>query len=97
MKNIKPVGNRILVELIKINNTTESGFILSSQEKVEQQKGKVISVGTGFGEEKELLSTIQPGNIVYFSRYGGEDIKDDKGEVVKKIIGIENVVAIEQD
>lgn len=97
MKNIKPIGNRILVELIKSTNKTESGFILSDEEKVEQQKGKVVSIGLGFGEEKETLSSIKPGDIIYFARYGGEDIKDEKGEIIKKIIGIDNVFAVEQD
>ena len=88
MKNIKPVGNRILVELVKVSNTTPSGFILGNGDKVEQQKGKVLSIGAGYGEKKDLLSSVKVGDIVYFARYGGEDIKDERGETVKKITSL---------
>ena len=96
MKNIKPIGNKILVELLKVSNTTESGFILSSEDKTEQQKGKVIAVGNGYGDEKELLQSVNQGDIVFFSRYGGEDIKNSSGEVVQKIINITDVFAVEK-
>lgn len=96
MKNIKPIGNKILVELLKVSNTTESGFILSSEDKTEQQKGKVLALGNGYGEEKELMSSVKEGDIVFFSRYGGEDIKDTKGEVIQKIINIKDIFAVEK-
>lgn len=96
MVNIKPIGNRVLVKLIKVSNKTESGFILSGEDKVEQQKGKVVSVGAGFGDEKEMLANIKAGDIVHFARYGGEDIKDEQGEVAQKIIDIGSVFAVEQ-
>ncbi len=96
MKNIKPIGNKVLVELLKVSNTTESGFILSSEDKTEQQKGRVIAVGSGYGDEKELLQTVKKGDIVFFSRYGGEDIKNSSGEVTQKIINIKDVFAVEE-
>ena len=95
-QNITPVGNRVLVELIKISNTTESGFILSNEDKVEQQKGKVIAKGAGFGEEKEALAGIKAGDIVHFTQYGGENIKNEEGEIVRKIVDIGSVFAVEQ-
>lgn len=96
MVNIKPIGNRVLVKLIKVSNKTESGFILSGEDKVEQQKGKVVAVGAGFGDEKEMLANIKAGDIIYFARYGGEDIKDEQGEIAQKIIDIGSVFAVEQ-
>lgn len=95
MKNIKPIGNRVLVELIKAANATESGFILSSEDRIEQARGKVIAVGAGFGDEKEALSQIKAGDIVYFSRYGGEDLTDARGDITHKIIDIGSVLAVE--
>lgn len=97
MKKIKPVGNRVLVEIIKLPNTTKSGFILSSEDKVEQQKGKVLALGAGYGEDKELMSSVKVGDVVYFGRYGGEDVKNEKDEVVQKIIGIKDIFAVEQN
>tara|TARA_B100000745_G_C20150979_1_gene394619 strand:- start:3468 stop:3758 length:291 start_codon:yes stop_codon:yes gene_type:complete len=96
MKTLKPLGNRVLVELVRISNTTESGFILSSEDKTEQQKGKVLAIGSGYGDEKELTSNIKEGDIVFFSRYGGEDIKDKSGDVIQKIIDIKDIFAVEK-
>lgn len=95
MKNVKPIGNKVLVELLKASNTTESGFILSSEGKTEQQKGKVLALGDGYGEEKELMKSVKVGDVVFFSRYGGEDVKDSSGEVVQKIVGITDIFAVE--
>ena len=49
--NIKPIGNRVVVELLKQANTTASGFIISTEDKKEQQKGTIVSIGAGFGED----------------------------------------------
>jgi len=96
MNSIKPIGNKVLVELLKVSNTTASGFILSSEDKTEQQKGKVLRLGDGYGEEKELLASVKVGDVVFFSRYGGEDIKNESGEVVQKIINIKDIFAVER-
>lgn len=96
MKSIKPIGNKVLVELLKVSNTTESGFILSSEDKTEQQKGKVLALGNGYSEEKDLMSSVKEGDVVFFSRYGGEDIKDSTGEVIQKIISIKDIFAVEK-
>ena len=39
---IKPLGNRLVVQLIKQKNTTASGIITSTKEEPEQGMGKVI-------------------------------------------------------
>jgi co-chaperonin GroES (HSP10) len=96
MKILRPLGNRVLVELVRISNKTESGFILSNEDKTEQQKGKVLAVGIGYGEEKDLLNNVKVGDVVFFSRYGGEDIKDQSGEVIQKIINITDIFAVEK-
>jgi chaperonin GroES len=92
--NIQPIGNRVLVELAKQAKTTASGFIISTEDKTEQQKGIITAVGKGFGEEKDLMSEFQVGQNVLFGRYGGEEVKNDSGEVTHKIINAKDIFGI---
>jgi chaperonin GroES len=92
--NIKPIGNRVVVELLKQAQTTKSGFIISTEEKTEQQKGKVIAIGSGFGEEKDLMAEFTIGQTVLFGKYGGEEIKDETTDTTYKIINAKDILAI---
>ena len=92
--NIQPIGNRVLVELAKQAKTTASGFIISAEDKTEQQKGIIISVGEGFGEEKDLMKEFHVGQTILFGRYGGEEIKDDSGEISHKIVNAKDIYGI---
>jgi chaperonin GroES len=91
---IQPIGNRVLVELAKQAKTTASGFIISTEDKTEQQKGTIVSVGAGFGEEKDLMTEFKVGQTVLFGRYGGEEIHDDSGETSHKIVNAKDIYAI---
>jgi chaperonin GroES len=92
--NIKPIANRVLVELIKQPKTTASGFIISTTDKNEQQKGTIIAIGNGYGEEKEILNNFEPGQKILFGKYGGEDITDESGEITHKIVNAKDIFAI---
>lgn len=92
--NIKPIGNRVVVELLKQAQTTASGFIISTDDKKEQQKGKISAIGSGYGEEKDMLKEFKAGQTVLFGKYSGEEIKDDSGEVSHKIINAKDILAI---
>jgi chaperonin GroES len=92
--DIQPIGNRVVVELAKQAKTTASGFIISTEDKTEQQKGVIKAVGNGFGEEKDLMKEFSVGQSVLFGRYGGEEIKDDSGETTHKIVNAKDIYAI---
>lgn len=44
---LKPLGDRIVIELIEEEQTTASGIVLPDSAKEKPQEGKVIAVGTG--------------------------------------------------
>lgn len=71
--NIKPIGNRILVEQLTQEEVTKSGIVLpSSAEKEKKAQGKIIAVGTG-GEIARL--GLKVGDTVVFGKYAGEEIE----------------------
>ncbi len=93
---IIPLGNRLVVQLIKQKNTTSSGIITSTKEETEQGMGKIISIGEGQGKEENIKElNLKVGQIVLFPRYAGEEIKDKNNQdLVYKVLKGSDVIAI---
>jgi chaperonin GroES len=91
---IKPLGNRIVIEITKQAQTSVSGIIISTEPKNEQQKGIVVAVGEGYGEEKELTKLIKVGQTVLFGKYGGDDFRDETQNKDYKIVNSKVIIGI---
>lgn len=92
---ITPIGNRILVQISKKSQTSKFGIIIHQEAKDEQTLGQIIAIGSGFGDEKQLLENVKIGDMVLFSSYSGQEIKDEQNEeLIYKVIEIKNVAAI---
>lgn len=96
---IKPLGNRLVVELVKQKTTTSSGIILTSEEKTEQALGKIIAIGKGQGTDENITNLdLKIGDTVLFGKYAGEEVKDNKvNDNTFKILKGSDVLAIIQD
>jgi chaperonin GroES len=80
---LKPLGDRLIVRAIEEEQTTASGIVLPDTAKEKPQKGKVLAVGDGKLDEdgKRVPIDLKKGDEVYYSKYGGNEIKDpDTGE-----------------
>ena len=76
----KPMGDYVLVEEVKSEETTKSGIIMSNVNK-SHETGKVISVGSGLFTQTgdKIPMTCEVGNTVFYHPGGGKDIKlEDK-------------------
>jgi chaperonin GroES len=91
---IKPIGNRVVVEITKQNQTSASGIIIATEPKNEQQKGTVVAVGEGYGDEKELTNSIKVGQNVLFGKYGGDNYRDEGQNKDYKIVNSKDIIAI---
>jgi chaperonin GroES len=68
---IKPLEDRILVEVLDAETKTASGLVIPDTAKEKPQEGKVIAVGPGrFDEdgEKRIPMDIKTGDTVIFLR-----------------------------
>lgn len=84
--NIKPIGNRILVEPLKIEEKTFSGIILpSSGETKSSNMGIVVALGNI--EEK-----ISLGDKVFFKPHSGVEISDSDKTFL--ILEVEEILAV---
>lgn len=79
MASIKPLGDKVVVQLVEAEEKTASGIFLPDSAKKKPTEGKVIAVGTGRvldnGQRNEL--SVKVGDRVLFSKYGGNEVNID--------------------
>src|SRR3981081_861545 len=92
--NVRPLGDRVLVQPIEEKETKKGGIIIPDTAKEKPQEGKVIALGTGKVDEngKKVDFTVKAGDKVLISKYGGTDlvIDGDKYLIMREddILGI---------
>jgi len=79
MANLKPLGDKVVVQLVEQEEKTASGIYLPDSAKKKPQEGKIIATGNGRvldnGERNQL--TVKVGDRVLFSKYGGNEVTVD--------------------
>lgn len=74
---LKPLGDRVIIELVESEEKTASGIVLPDTAKEKPQEGKVVAVGTGrvldSGERVPL--EVSEGDNIIFSKYAGTEVK----------------------
>src|SRR5512147_2849486 len=75
--NLKPLGSRVVVEPIEMEDVTAGGIVLPETAKEKPQKGKVLSIGAGDrdGSGKRIPMDVKTGDTVLFAKYAGTEIK----------------------
>ena len=85
---IRPLGDKILVEVLEAEEKTKGGIILPDTAKEEKTEGKVVSVGAGKVLEsgKVQAPEVKRGDRVIFGKYAGDEILIDgkKHKVLKE-------------
>ncbi|MBU0580223.1 MAG: co-chaperone GroES [Candidatus Margulisbacteria bacterium] len=91
---IKPLADRVVIKQIEDEMKTKSGIVLPDNAKEKPQQGEVIAVGPGrvLDNGERLTPEVKEGDIVFFSKYSGDEIKVDGVEY--KIIEERNILAI---
>jgi chaperonin GroES len=72
--NLKPLGDRLIVEVLEEEETTTSGIVLPDTAKEKPQRGRVLAVGPG-SDGKFVPMDLEEGDEIVFSKYGGTEIK----------------------
>ncbi len=78
--NIRPLGDRVLVEPIEKEETIAGGMlVLPETAKEKPQQGQVLAVGTGRRDEdgERIPMDVKVGDMVLFAKYAGTEIKLD--------------------
>lgn len=76
---LKPLGDRVVIEVKKPEEKTEGGLILTAAAKEEPQTGVVKAVGTGRMTKHgdKIPVEVNVGDVVLFEKYAGTEVTDD--------------------
>lgn len=93
---IKPLGDRVVIELVALEEKTASGIVLPDSAKEKPQEGKVVSVGTGRVSEKgeRIALEVAAGDRIIFSKFAGTEVEFDGTEYL--ILREDDILAVVQ-
>jgi chaperonin GroES len=95
--NLKPLGDRVVVEPLEQEERTATGIVLPETAKEKPQKGMILAVGAGGRDDKGQRITMetQVGDTVLFAKYAGTEIKMDGKKLL--ILKEGDILAIVED
>ena len=85
--NIRPLGDRVLIEPIEEKEQKVGGIIIPDSAKEKPMQGKVIAVGKKLDKDgKEIAFDVKKGDTVLLPKYGGTEVKlnDKKLQLVRE-------------
>ncbi len=90
---VRPLFDKVVVEILETEERTKSGFILPSAAQEKQQMAKIVAVGPGgIIDGKEVVMQVKEGDTVLFAKYAGSEFKVDGKELI--IIRQSDILAI---
>lgn len=92
--NVKPLGDRVLVEPAEEKETKKGGIIIPDSAKEKPMEGIVRALGTGKTDDngKKIAFEVKVNDRVLISKYGGTEIKIDGREY--KILNSDDILAV---
>ncbi len=91
---LKPLGDRLIIELVEQEEKTASGIVLPDSAKEKPQEARVVAVGNGRVAEngERIALEVAEGDRIIFSKYAGTEVKYEGKEYL--IIRQDDVLAI---
>ncbi len=74
---LKPLGDRVIIELVQSEEKTASGIVLPDSAKEKPQEGKIVAVGAGnvLDNGERVAPEVAVGDLIIFSKYAGTEVK----------------------
>ncbi|WP_122645557.1 co-chaperone GroES [Enterococcus mediterraneensis] len=91
---LKPLGDRVIIEVAKEEEKTVGGIVLASAAKEKPQTGTVIAVGEGrtLDNGEKAPVPVKVGDQVMFEKYAGTEVKFEGNEYL--IVAGKDIIAI---
>src|SRR5690349_24090700 len=92
--NVRPLGDRILVEPAEEKEVKKGGIIIPDSAKEKPTESIVVALGTGKTDDKgnKVPFEVKKGDRVLVSKYGGTEIKLNDKEY--KILNSDDILAV---
>ncbi len=77
--NIRPIGERVVIQPMQKEEKTESGILLPDSAQEKPIEGKVVAVGPGRVNDKgeHIPLEVKVGDEVVFAKFIGTTVKQD--------------------
>ncbi len=90
---LKPLDDRVVVQLEKAEETSKGGIILSTGSQEKPQIAKVVAVGPGkVVDGKKIEMQVKVGDRVITGKYSGTEVKYQGEEYI--IVRQDDVLAV---
>ena len=75
--NLKPLGDRLVVEPLEQKEITANGILLPGTARGKPMQGKVLAIGPGERNEDgaRISMDVSKGDTVLYAKYTGTEIK----------------------
>lgn len=95
--NLRPLGDKVVVKASTQDEKTSGGIVLPDAAREKPQQGTVIAIGPGrvleTGERAPM--SVQVGDMVIYSKYGGNEVKLGGQEYL--ILDQDSIYAVKAD
>lgn len=83
-RNLRPLGDRVIVEPIEREETTAYGIVLPETAKEKPQEGRVLAVGPGRLDDNghRVEMDVKVDDRILYAKYGGTEVKLDSEKKV---------------
>ena len=78
--NLKPLGDRLIVEALEEEQTTIGGIVLPDTAQEKPQRGTVLAVGPGSRNQEtgdRIPLDVKAGDRILFGKYTSQEVKLD--------------------
>jgi chaperonin GroES len=92
--SLRPLGNRILVKRLEMDEKLKGGILLPETAKKKQERAEVLAIGTGKKDKNGHLIPIpvKIGDIILMEKYSGQEVTLNDQEYV--ILRADDIIAI---
>lgn len=92
--NLRPLGNRVLVQRLEQEETLKGGIILPDSAKKKQESAKVVAVGKGkiSDDGKTVPMPVKVGDMILMDKYAGQEVTVDDEEYI--VLRSDDIIAI---
>lgn len=74
---IKPIGDRVLIEKVEAEEKTAGGIVLPSSAQEQPSIANVIEISEEIKNDEKKKGIINVGDKVIFSKFAGTEVKNE--------------------
>jgi chaperonin GroES len=92
--NVKPLGDRILVEAVEEKEVKKGGIVIPDTAKEKPMESRVVALGTGKTDDsgKKVPFEMKKGDHLLVAKYGGTEVNLEGKEY--RILNSDDVLAV---